>query len=329
MRALVTGATGFLGGHLARRLVRAGWDVTGLGRKVEQGRRLEAEGIRFRCQDLRDESGTAAVCSGQDAVFHCAALSSPWGKYRDFYGCNVEATRMLAAASLRQGVRRFIHVSTPSVYFDYTPRLGIHESEPLPVKAANHYAATKRLADQVVKRYHAKGLSSVIIRPRAVFGPYDQALFPRIVAASGKSGVPLIGGGKALIDATYVDNAVDALLNGWDAPEEATGRAYNITNGEPREFAGLVESLFRMLDLPLRTRSISYRKACGAAAVLEGLHRLFPALGEPMLTRYTAGTLALSQTLDITDARTLLGYAPRVSLDEGLWRFAEWWRERS
>ncbi|MED4959704.1 NAD(P)-dependent oxidoreductase, partial [Paenibacillus macerans] len=213
MKALVTGATGFLGGHLARRLVREGWDVTGIGRNPEQGRRLEAEGIRFRNQDLRDESGTAAACTGQDAVFHCAALSSPWGKYRDFYGCNVEAARILAEASLREGVRRFIHVSTPSVYFDYVPRLGIRESEPLPVKGANHYAVTKRLAEQVVERYHAMGLPSVIIRPRAVFGPYDQALFPRIVAASGKSGVPLIGGGKALIDATYVDNAVDALLN--------------------------------------------------------------------------------------------------------------------
>lgn len=121
MKALVTGATGFLGGHLARRLVREGWDVTGIGRNPEQGRRLEAEGIRFLNQDLRDESGTAAACTGQDAVFHCAALSSPWGKYRDFYGCNVEAARILAEASLREGVRRFIHVSTPSVYFDYAP----------------------------------------------------------------------------------------------------------------------------------------------------------------------------------------------------------------
>ncbi|WP_458461818.1 NAD-dependent epimerase/dehydratase family protein, partial [Paenibacillus sp.] len=94
-------------------------------------------------------------------------------------------------------VRRFIHVSTPSIYFNYIPRYDVHENDALPFKPANHYAATKLLAEQVVMEGHGKGLPSIMIRPRAIFGPYDQTLFPRVVAANAKSGVPMIGGGQA------------------------------------------------------------------------------------------------------------------------------------
>ncbi|UPK45608.1 NAD-dependent epimerase/dehydratase family protein [Paenibacillus pabuli] len=328
-RALVTGATGCLGRHLAIRLAEQGWEVTGMGRQQKHGTELEAAGIRFYNGDIRDQAAVNEVCSGQDVVFHCAALSSPWGKYRDFYSSNVEGTQHLVDRCLKGGVKRFIHVSTPSIYFNYSPRYNIHENDPLPSRPANHYAATKWLAEQVVLQAHANGLPSIMIRPRAIFGPYDQTLFPRIVAANAKAGVPMIGGGQALIDLTCVDNVVDALLLCWDAKTEALGRAYNVSNGDPRPFQGLVSTLFGMLEMPLRRRSIPYRAAYGAAAVLERVHRLIPALGEPQLTRYTVGSLSIPQTLDITDAREKLGYAPRLSIDEGLQQFANWWRAES
>lgn len=328
-RALVTGATGGLGRPLAMRLASEGWEVTAMGRQEEIGAALEAGAVRFIKGDIRDERSVEVACAGQDVVFHCAALSSPWGRYRDFYSSNVQGTRNLVDRAARSKVGRFIHISTPSIYFNYIPRYEVHENDPLPVKPANHYAATKLLAEQVVMDAHSNGLPSIMIRPRAIFGPHDQTLFPRIVAANAKRGVPMINNGQVLIDLTCVDNVVDALLLCESAPEAALGRAYNISNGDPRPFAELVSTLFDMLDMPLHGLNISYRTAYGAAALLEGVHRFIPALGEPMLTRYTVGSLGVPQILNINDAREQLGYTPRVSIEEGLQQFADWWRAES
>ncbi|WP_366289518.1 NAD-dependent epimerase/dehydratase family protein [Paenibacillus sp. AN1007] len=325
-KALVTGATGCLGRHLAVRLAAEGWVVTGLGRQQEIGTLLGPAGIQFVQGDIRDRRIVDEVCAGQDVVFHCAALSAPWGKYEDFYSSNVQGTQNLVDSAGRSQVERFVHVSTPSIYFNFTPRYEVHEDDPLPAKPANHYAATKRLAEQLVMDAHRRGLPSIMIRPRAIFGPYDQTLFPRIVAANAKRGVPMIDGGQAWIDLTCVDNVVDALLLCQRASTDALGRAYNISNGDPKPFAELVSSLFELLDMPLRRLNVPYRTAYGAAALLEGVHRIIPALGEPMLTRYTVGSLGVPQTLNINDAKERLGYIPRVSIEAGLQQFADWWR---
>lgn len=325
--AMVTGATGFLGRHVCERLNRMGWQVTGIGRNAAAGAALKALGVRFLAVDLRDETAVADACVGQDAVFHCGALSSPWGAYRDFEAVNVDGTRHVIAGCCKHGVARLIHVSTPSIYFHrHHDRLGVREQDPLPPKPVNAYAATKLRAEQVVLAAHADGLPAVILRPRAIFGPLDTALLPRLMRVNETRGIPLIGGGNARIDLTYVDNVVDAMLLGWEAPQEALGQAYNITNGEPALLREVLEDLFTLMGTPLRTFSLPYPVAYGAGALLEGVHRLLPFLGEPMLTRYTVGVLAKSQTLDITRAREQLGYVPRVSLQEGLRTFAEWWR---
>lgn len=327
-KALVTGATGFLGRHVCRRLAGMGWSVTGLGRSEEAGALLEKQGIRFVRADLRDREAVVRACAGQEVVFHCGAMSSPWGPYREFHAVNVDGTRHVLAGAVRHGARRFIHVSTPSIYFDSRSRTGVKETDPLPAKPLNAYAATKRLAEDAVIAAFAQGLPGVILRPRAVFGPFDSALFPRLMEANGSRGVPLIGGGEALVDLTYVDNVVDAMLLAAGAPQEALGAAYNITNGEPVRLKDALTELFALLGTPLRTRRIPYPIACGAAGLLEFTHRLLPALGEPPLTRYTVTVLARSQTLDIALAREKLGYVPRVSVAEGLRRFADWWRSR-
>lgn len=152
MRAIVTGATGFLGGRLAKQLHGLGWEVTAVGRDIMKGAELSREGIRFVSLDLRDKDMVIDLCEGQDAVFHCAALSAPWGAYEVFYSCNVTATEHLLEGSLRHGVGRFVHVSTPSVYFNFKPRLLVSENDPLPHRYANAYAQTKRLAELAVER---------------------------------------------------------------------------------------------------------------------------------------------------------------------------------
>ncbi|KEQ27764.1 NAD-dependent epimerase/dehydratase family protein [Paenibacillus tyrfis] len=327
--ALVTGGTGFLGRRLALRLRDEGWSVTAIGRQPAIGEELQRQGIRFMQADLRDRERMDAACAGQQAVFHCGALSASWGPYNDFYDSNVLGTEHVIAGCLKHQVGRLIHVSTPSVYFGSTHRLGVRESDPLPRRQASPYAATKRLAEEAVVRAGAAGLETVIVRPRAMFGPGDASILPRLIEANAVQGIPLIGGGKALIDLTYVDNAVDALLLCEAAPAATVaGRVYNITNGEPMAFGEAVSKLLGKLGVPVRFKRLPYAAAYGVAALMELSTRLIPGRGEPMLTRAVAGMIGRSQTLDISAARRELGYSPKIRVNEGMEAFAHWWRSK-
>lgn len=324
-KVLVTGATGFLGGHAARRLAVMGWEVCAIGRSLDAGGDLERDGISFVEVDLRDADAVERACAGQDVVLHCGALSAPWGSYRSFYECNVEATRHVLAGCRKHGVQRLVHISTPSVLFDYRPRRDVREDAPLPQRPANAYAATKLLAEQEVLAACQDGLPALILRPRAIFGPHDRALFPRLLEANTQGGVPMIDEGQAIIDLTYVDNVVDAMILGCQAGPEALGRAYHISNGEAYTFRELMEKLFAMLDIPLHTRKLPYKVTYGLATLLELVYTALPLKGEPPLTRYTVGSIGVTHTLDISLARQYLGYTPQISVEAGLRRFADWW----
>jgi nucleoside-diphosphate-sugar epimerase len=325
-KVLVTGGTGFLGQHLARRLAASGDAVTVVGRNRKLGQSIEGDRIRFCALDLEDGPAVASALAGHDLIVHAAGLASPFGPRAAFVGANVTATAHVLEASRRAGVRRVVFVSTPSIYFDHRDRVGIREDDPLPARAATPYAETKLEAERMVAQAHGAALETLSIRPCRVFGPGDRNVLPRLLRAAGPRGVPLIRGGIALVDMTYIDNVTDALVACLDAPASACGRAYNITNGEPRPLAELCGLLFGALGRSVRVRSVPYPLAYGAATALELGHRLLRRPGEPALTRYAVGLMARSQTLDIGRARQDLGYAPRVSLAEGFTRFAAWWK---
>jgi nucleoside-diphosphate-sugar epimerase len=325
--ALITGATGFLGGRLAHRLHKEGWRVTAVGRNETAGRVLASEGIRFLRADMTDETAMNNACRGQEIVFHSGARSSPWGRYVDFHRDNVVATQNIVAACRRQNVSRLIHVSTPSVYFDFTDRLNVPESGPLAMVPANHYVRTKLLAEHVVDAAAAQGLAAVTLRPRAIFGPGDTALFPRLLRAHGSRGFPLIGDGDPLMDITFVENVVDAMLLAARASSLALGRKFNITNGEPWPRSKLIHALFSEIGQPLTTRRVNYNLALSAATLFETVSNVFTlASWEPPLTRFTIGVMAKNMTLDISAARTALGYQPRVNVADGLRAFGAWWK---
>lgn len=327
MKAVVTGATGFLGMCLARRLHQEGWDVTAVGRDKGRGALLTAYGIRFLPLDLCDKDAVVRAGERQHVVFHCAGQSTVWGTYADFHAGNVTATEHMIEAAQRHGAQRFVFVSTPSVYFDYTDRLDVGEDSELPARFANDYVRTKYLAEERVREAMKSGLSAIILRPRALFGPGDRALFPRLMRANRERGIPLIDGGRALLDLTYVDNVAEALICCASAPESACGQVYNISNGEPIRFIDAVNRLFAEMGETPRFRRVSYRTASGIAVGLEAVYRLLKLNGEPPITRYSVGVVSRSQTLDIRKAREQLGYEPQVSLQEGFARFAAWWKK--
>ncbi len=328
MKALVTGATGFLGGALTRRLQGLGVDVTALGRNTARLAEFETQNIKTIRAELSDPQRIVRSCQGHDIVFHCGALSAPWGRVGDFHNANVAGTENIIRGCEDHHVQRLVYVSTPSIYFNYEPRLNVREDADLPITPANEYARTKLIAEKRIDEAFRRGLPVISIRPRAIFGPGDGTLLPRLIDRLQKGGLRIIGDGKNIADFSFVENVVDALLLCAEAPTSVLGKKYNITNGEQVALWEIVSKTAEALGYTSPQKHISYRAAEGLARILEFVYTLLPNRPEPPLTRYTVGILAISFTLDISAARQDLGYQPRVSIEEGLEKYIKWWKEK-
>ena len=302
MRVLVTGGTGFLGAHVVRALTGAGHELRVFARTAPQG------------GDLRDPAAVLAACAGIEAVVHAGALSAAWGKASEFHAVNVAGTENVLAACRAQGVRRLVHVSSPSVIFDGHDQHALTEQAPYAQRFLSVYSLTKKLAEE---RVHAGGVPFVILRPKALFGPGDRTLLPRLVELARARKLAQIGDGRNAVDLTYVENAVDAILAALQS-ERALGRTYHVTNGEHILLWDTIRAILRALGLAPELRHVSLPVASMLARALELRARVFG--GEPRLTRYTVAILARTQTYNIRAAREDLGYRPRVSVAEGLKR---------
>jgi nucleoside-diphosphate-sugar epimerase len=314
MEILVTGGTGFLGQHLVRQLLTKGHQVRVLGRDFGGAGALLAAGASPICADLRDRAAVAAACQGVEVVYHVGALSAPWGQSRDFYESNVGGTEAVIAGCLAYGARRLISVSSPSVVFAGRDVEQQSEAAPYPRRFTSVYSLTKKLGEDRVNAV-AEKLETVILRPKAIFGPGDRALLPRLIAAAKQGRLPQIGDGGNRVDLTYVDNVVQALLLALEAPA-AAGRTYTITNDEHPLLWGVIRQVLDRLGLPTRLRQVSLSSALAAARLMEWRAALTGK--EPLLTRYSAAILARTQTYDISAAQRDLGYRPLVSLNEGI-----------
>lgn len=327
MNVLVTGATGFLGKKLAYRLMEQGFNVTGIGRNKSIGKELSEHGITFIPCSLEDRESILSICKGKDYVFHSGALSSPWGSYKNFYNTNVIGTQNVLDGSKAAGVKRFIHVSTPSLYFHYDERLDVKETDPIPTTFVNAYAETKFLAEQLVDDAFSNGLPTISIRPRALFGPGDNAILPRLINVCEKGFFPKMTNDKVLVDITYVENVVDALLLCMHSPANTLGQKYNITNGVQVDLYSVIEDVMSLLGKEFKYKNLSFQKAFSIAKILEFASKTVLFGKEPMLTKYTVSVLSKSQTLNIEKAKNELGYKPRVSIEEGINKFVEWWKQ--
>jgi nucleoside-diphosphate-sugar epimerase len=316
MKILVTGGSGFVGQHLAHTLLGQGHDVAILGRDFSRSGALIAAGAQPLAVDLRDRAATIAACA-VDAVYHVGALSAPWGRRADFHAINVDGTANIVAGCQRHHVQRLIYVSSPSVVFDGRDQRDLTEAAPYPRRFASIYSLTKKLGEDLVNHAASIGLPTVILRPKAIFGPGDAALLPRLIAAARRGRLPQIGDGHNLVDLTYVENVIQALVQALDAPA-ALGRTYTITNDEHAPLWNVIRTVLRHLGLATQLRTLPLAPALAAARLMEARAALLG--GEPLLTRYSAAILARTQTYDISAARRDLGYRPRVTVAEGVAR---------
>lgn len=323
-KIVVTGATGCLGMNLCQKLLQTPEnEVFALGRNIKRGQQLTNMGAQFICMDIRQPNALQEILSNTAVIYHCAALSSAWGAPQDFYEINVMGTNHIIEAMPKEAT--LIHVSSPSIYFNFESQYDIPETQALPETSANAYIASKKLAEKsVLKAIERKKIKAVIIRPRGIFGPYDSALFPRIQKLYRHKKIPIIGHGSQLVDITYVDNVVDAMITAHEQIEKISGKIYNITNNEPMPFKSLIELLFKHWQKPVKFKHLPLPLCKPLVAIIESTYRAFNFTSEPKLTRYTLGVMSLGQTLDIKAAQKDLNYSPKVSIEEGIKRFISW-----
>ena len=308
-RALVTGATGGLGLTLTQVLLDDGYTVRAAGRSPPAIKRLRDMGAEALAGDLF-ELGPDALCENIDVVFHAAALSSPWGPDADFQRANVDLTRDLLGAAQRAGVGSFVFVSSPSVYARWADQTGLTEDTAWPDRPLNAYARTKGEAERLVLAADTPGFRTVAIRPRAIIGPDDAVLLPRILRLVKRGRFPVFRDGRALVELTDVRDAARAILLADTHREVAGGQAINITGGAALPVRDLIHRLGRALGVEVRTVSVPLGLGQILSVGADALCRVLPGRPEPVLTPYTLSTLAWSQTFDLTRARRLLGYEP-------------------
>jgi nucleoside-diphosphate-sugar epimerase len=314
MRVLVTGATGFLGGVLCQRLAALGHDVLALGRSPERLEALKRQGFQTIGADI--SSAAVPRVRPVDAVAHCAARSSPWARPEDYERDNIEGTRMLLAYARACGARRLVHISTPSLYFRFQDQINVREDAPLPTPV-NDYARTKRTAEDLALA--ATDLDPIVLRPRGLYGPGDTALLPRLLLAGRQSALPLLNGGRAATDLTYVEDVAEAVCTALMRTGPLLQRVFNISGGAALNVRQVADCAAQRAGFTLRWRSMPVGLVLALARIGEAAAK-WRGYREPRITAYGVGLFAYSQTLDISAAAAQLGWRPRTSFEEGLFK---------
>lgn len=315
-RILVTGASGFVGGRVVSRARERGIAVThGVGRRPLPDRDYTSHDLSQPLVRLSDSSFRP------DVVIHAAARATPWGRDADYHRDNVVATERIIEYCERHGRPRLVYVSSSSVFYREGPQFGITEATPIGPAFVNRYAATKAAGEALVRQYAG---SWAIARPRAVFGPGDTVLFPRILEAARRGRLPLFDTGRdgpAMGDLIYVDTLADYLLTLALRPDLTGG--YNLTNAEAVPIQAFLLDVFARLGLPAPRRTVSVRWAMAAAGLTEAVWTLLGREGEPPITRFGVGVFAWSKTFDPGRMLADLG-PPSVSIADGVDTFVRW-----
>ena len=325
MNVLVTGGGGFMGMALIKRLIAEGHKITSFSRREYP---LHwALGINSIQADIRDFKAIEEACKNKDVVFHLAAKVGIWGPYDHYYSTNVTGTENVIKACRNQGVKRIVFTSSSSVVFDGSDLDGIDESYPYPEQHGSHYSATKAEAEQLIIEANTEALKTVSLRPHLVWGPYDAHLVPGILKRASSGRLRRIGDKEHFIDTTYIDNMTDAIVLAADALEnkpEVAGRNFFVTNGEPARVWDFVNSIIQIAGHPPVQKKIPEKVAMFAAGMAEWSHKAFKIRSEPFMTRFAIKELCTNHWFDITAAKEILGYDPKVSYAEGFKHLKEY-----
>ncbi|KZM72333.1 NAD-dependent epimerase/dehydratase family protein [Nocardia terpenica] len=336
MKILVTGASGFLGGTLVRRLVREErHEVAILVRRSSNLRGLdEVIGkVEVYLGDLAEADSLERAVRGVDVVFHSAARVDERGTRRQFWAENVTATERLLTAARRAGAHRFVYISSPSALMDRDggDQIDIDETVPYPRRYLNHYCETKAAAERFVLAANAPDFTTCALRPRAIWGAGDRSgPIVRLLARAAAGTLPDLSFGRDVYASLcHVDNIVEACVRAATA-ENIGGKAYFVADAEKTNVWAVLTDVAAGLGYPPPVRKLPPRLVRVIVEIIEMLRRI-PYLAThwtPPLSRYNVAVMTRSGTYDTSAAARDLGYRPVVGRDEGMARLQAWIRSQ-
>ena len=324
MKVLVTGGGGFLGQAVCKALVAAGHSVIAMNRNRYPA--LDEAKIEQRTGDVANLDSVLSASAKVDAVVHGAGKVGAWGKLEDYYESNVRGTDNVLAACELNEIGKLVFTSSPSVVHAGADLNGVDESTPYATHFSSAYAQTKALAEQRVLAANGPKLGTVALRPHFIWGPGDPNLVPRVLRQARAGRLRLIGKEPKKIDTTYIDNAADAHVLALEriAPgAPIAGKAYFISNGEPMTIENVINAWLKADGFPPETRRLPLGLAQFLGAAFETVYGTLRLQQEPPMTRFTVEQLSTAHWFDLGAARRDLGYAPKVSIAEGLARLSE------
>ena len=318
MRVLITGGTSLVGGEVAARLRHRGDEVVLFQRRPGPG------SYEQRLGDLADAATVTAAMAGVDAVVHAAARVGIVGDWGEFETTNVIGTANVIAAARAERLGRMVQVSSPSVAHTGRSLVGAGADAADPEGVRGHYSRSKAEAEQLALAASSPDFSVVAVRPHLIWGPGDTQLVGRMVDRARAGKLATIGSGLALIDTTYVTNAADAIIAALDRAPEIGGRAFVVSNGQPRPVAELVARILQAAGLEPPRLRVPYRLAKAGGLAVEKMWDRADREDDPPMTAFLAEQLATAHWFDQRETRRALNWEPAVSLDEGFVRLRDW-----
>jgi 2-alkyl-3-oxoalkanoate reductase len=321
---LITGATGFVGSHIAMACCRRGMMVRTLARSGSDTQLLDELGVQVQRGDLTDSAAVAKAMEGVDIVVHCAAKVGDWGPTDEYRKVNVEGLRHLLDMCKGQTVERFVHMSSLGVYAARHHH-GTDETVPPPDHHMDGYTQSKVEAEQLARRYERElGVPVVILRPGFVYGPRDRIVMPRLIASLKEGTFRYLGGGGRAMNTIYVDNLVEAVGLAIYS-QQAVGQVYNLTDGELVSKRQFIEAIAEGMGIPAPRRSVPLWLARLLMKVMYFTHR--KAGAPPRLTQARYKFLGLNLDFNIEKAKAELGYHPRVPFEDAIRSTMAWYRQ--
>jgi nucleoside-diphosphate-sugar epimerase len=322
MQALVTGGTGFIGGHLVDELLNQGYDVRVLRRSASPARCFNEKKVSFTISDLAEKESLIRACQQVDVVFHIAALPRDWGPKKTFYQINVEGTRNLLDACVKNKVPRFVFMSSAAVYG--FPRTEKSIPEGFRKKPTAKYGESKLCAEELLWDYGIQyNMIVTAIRSPLVTGPRDRMITPFLINALEQGRLFYIGSGEQRLSISDGRDVAHCLRLAGES-QNANGQAYNVKSFDstPRQ---LLESLAKRLHCPAPQGHRSYASAYVLATIIEGLWVL-RRKPNPPFTRHKVKVLGTTRLIDITKAQQELDYSPQYNCASTIDDMVSWYR---
>jgi nucleoside-diphosphate-sugar epimerase len=325
-RVLVTGGGGFLGRYIVERLLELNCKkIRSLGRSPQP--ELEALGVDVICGDIADQQIVSTAAEGCDIVFHTAAKAGIWGTYKEFYSANITGTGNVITACRENGVSILINTSTPSVICVPHDIVNGTEELPYPDNFPAYYPATKAEAEKMVSEASSPELKTVSLRPHLLWGVRDSHILPKLAKRAEQKRLMRIGNCKNIVDMTHVRNAAEAHINAAEAVTAnfaVSGKSYFISDDDPVNLWGWIETFLNDIGMPEIKRGISFKKAYFIGSLMEPFFRIFKIKSEPPMTRFVAIQMAFSHSFDISAAKEALNYRPVVNKAEAYKEAVKW-----